>query len=63
MGRTDHWQIGDWIVHSCTGKRRRIQSITRYITFTKIRTMDGRNIIGEDVDFWDLEIPTLDLGT
>lgn len=57
--RTSGWKEGDTIVNAATGKRCVIKTFTRRISFDVIRTTDGRNIIGDQIELWDLEIPTL----
>lgn len=61
--RTAHWQPGDRITNALTGRTESIRSIRRYGSYDAIRTTDGRNIIGEAVDHWDLELPNLDFAT
>lgn len=58
--RTVNWKAGDTIVNATTGKRRVIKTITRRLSFDVIRTTDGTNIVGDQIEFWDLEIPDLD---
>lgn len=60
--RTENWEPGDIIVSSITGKKRVIRTISKRLSFDVIRTTCGKSIIGEDIDFWDLDIPSFDFG-
>lgn len=61
--RTAHWQPGDRITNALTGRTEAISGIRHRTDFDVIRTTTGRNIIGEAVDHWDLEMPALDFAT
>jgi hypothetical protein len=59
MSRTSTWKEGDTIIDCRWCKPRIIQSIKHLSSFDVIRTKCGKNIIGEDVEYWDLIIPDL----
>lgn len=58
--RTSSWKEGDTIINATTGKRCVIKTITRRSSFDVIRTTNGRNIIDDSIELWDLELPALD---
>ena len=59
MSRTSAWKEGDKIIDCRWRKPRVIQSIKHLSSFDVIRTKCGKNIVGEEIDFWDLFIPEL----
>ena len=57
--RTASWAPGDWIFNPILGRRAQISTISRRLSFDTIRTVDGRHLVDEVIDHWDLELPQL----
>lgn len=59
--RGSTWVPGDKIVNCLTGRKGVVKQVFCG-SFVRVTLTDGRRIVDEALDFWDLEIPELTFG-